>query len=342
MRNKLVAFVFLMVFLGNAALAQDPVFSQFFASPVFTNPAFSGVTLTPKISLVYRNQWHGLNDAYQTFGVSYDQSLEAYNSGFGAMALMDREGEGIYQTARFSGLYGYKLNFNHDWTIRFGVEAGFFQKTIDWNRLIFTDQLNPITGQTDPLGNPGITEEIQPGDLQHAALDVSAGILLYNSNFYVGLSVKHLNSPNQSLLAINDNLNIGLPYLISFQAGTEITLDGRNNQKSRAFISPNLLVIKQGPFGQADVGAYFGLGQFFAGAWYRNGFENPDAAIFLAGFREGILRVGYSFDFTLSRLAVWNPGGTHEISITLNFDDSQQQKRRRKAARINDCFQIFR
>lgn len=340
--QKLVGTIFLLTFAFMRLQAQDPVFSQFFASPVFLNPAFTGVSVTPKVSMIYRNQWHGLNDAYQTFGTSFDRSLEEYNSGFGFIAMMDREGEGIYQTARFSALYGYKLTFANDWNIKFGVEAGFFQKSIDWDRLVFTDQLNPVGGLIDPSGNPGLTEEVQPGDLRHSALDISSGLLVYNNSFYAGLSVRHLNSPNQSFLAINDNLNIGLPYLVSFQAGTEISLGARNNQKSPAFISPNLLIIKQGSFGQINAGGYFGLGQFFTGAWYRLGFENPDAAIFLAGFREGVFRMAYSFDFTLSRLAVWSPGGTHEISITLNFDDSQQQKRRRKAVRINDCFRMFK
>lgn len=340
--QKLPGIAFFLLIISSSLLAQDPVFSQFFAAPVYLNPAFTGVTITPKISLMYRDQWQGLDDAYQTFGASFDQSVENYNSGVGVMAMMDREGGGIYQTARFSGLYGYKLNFDNDWTIKFGIEAGFFQKTIDWNRLVFTDQLNPVSGVVDPAGNPGLSEEIQPEDLQQSGLDISAGLLVYNDKFYAGLSARHLNSPNQSFLSVNDNLNIGLPFLISFQAGSEITLDGRNNGSSRAFISPNLLVISQGPFGQVNAGAYVGLGQFFGGAWYRMGFENPDAAIFLAGFREGILRLGYSFDFTLSRLALWNPGGTHEISIAISFDDSGRQKGKRKAARLNNCFQMFK
>jgi type IX secretion system PorP/SprF family membrane protein len=340
--QKLPGIAFMLLFATSSLLAQDPVFSQFFAAPIYLNPAFTGVSITPKISLMYRNQWQGLDDAYQTYGASFDQSVEDYNSGMGFIAMMDREGGGIYQTARFSGLYGYKLNFDNNWTIKFGVEAGFFQKMIDWDRLVFTDQLSPISGAVDPSGNPVLSEEIQPEDLRRSGLDISAGLLVYNNKFYAGLSAKHLNSPNQSFLSVNDNLNIGLPYLISFQAGSEITLDGRNNTTSRAFVSPNLLVIAQGPFGQVNAGAYFGLGQFFAGAWYRVGFENPDAAIFLAGFREGVLRMGYSFDFTLSRLSTWSPGGTHEISIAINFDDSRLQKRKRKAANLNDCFQMFK
>jgi len=90
------------------------------------------------------------------------------------------------------------------------------------------------------------------------------------------------------------------------------------------------------------VGAYAGYSRFFSGLWYRHTGSNADAAIILAGFREGVLRLGYSYDLTLSRLANANPGGTHEISLAINFDDSKEIQRRRRSSKYNDCFKMFK
>ena len=100
--------------------------------------------------------------------------------------------------------------------------------------------------------------------------------------------------------------------------------------------------LKQGDFGQINVGAYAGLGMFFLGGWYRHGFANPDAIMGLAGFQQGIIKVGYSYDWTISELANANGGGTHEISLIINLDNLPGVQRRLRARRYNDCLQLFR
>ena len=64
------------------------------------------------------------------------------------------------------------------------------------------------------------------------------------------------------------------------------------------------MFIKQGDFGQLNVGAYAGFGVVFAGVWYRQALSNPDAVIFLVGVKKGIFKFGYSYDVTVSGL-IW-------------------------------------
>ncbi len=40
--------------------AQDPEFSQFYANPLYLNPALAGANICPRAILNYRNQWPGL------------------------------------------------------------------------------------------------------------------------------------------------------------------------------------------------------------------------------------------------------------------------------------------
>ena len=54
---------------------------------------------------------------------------------------------------------------------------------------------------------------------------------------------------------------------------------------------------------------------FLFGGWYRNNLDiRPDAIIALAGFAREKWQVGYSFDFTLSKLSNYSYG-SHEISL---------------------------
>ncbi len=321
--------------------AQDPIYSQFYAAPLQINPAFAGTTLAPRITANYRNEWASYEGGYETYSVAYEQSIESKNSGIGLMVLGDDAGNGIYQTNRFAVVYAYRVQLSRELAVRFGVEAGMIQSRLDWNRLTFPDQLDPLDGANGPDGSPNPTDEIQPDNLNRSLFDVGAGILVHGKQAYGGLSLKHLNSPDESLLDINNNLGVGLPLRITLHGGIQIPLQAGNNRQDEAFISPNLLIIKQGEFAQVNGGAYVGFGKFFGGAWFRHTIGNADAAIALAGVRYGVLRIGYSFDFTLNGLTLQRTSGTHELSLTINFDDSEEAKRRRRTARYNDCFKMF-
>lgn len=330
---------------AQVAWAQDPVFSQFYAAPLQLNPAFAGTTLAPRVTANYRSQW--LNwaggAAYSTYAVAYEQSVEGLNSGFGFTVMGDDAGQGIYKTTRASAIYGYQVRMTETAAIKFGIELGMIQSTLDWDRLIFVDQLDPINGGTDPSGNPYESAEVRPDNLNKIVADASIGALIYGGPVYFGFSAKHLNSPDQSLLEINQNLSAGLPVRLTIQGGAEFPIKGGNKRWSPSFISPNLLFIKQGDFGQITGGAYVGLESLFGGLWYRHGFANGDAAIAMVGLKQGVFRFGYSFDMTLSGLsnARGGTGGSHEISLTINFDDSELLKKKRKASRYNDCFKMF-
>jgi type IX secretion system PorP/SprF family membrane protein len=320
--------------------SQDPVFSQFYAAPLHLNPAFAGVTYAPRVTLNYRNQWPSWPNAYVTYAVAYEQPLEALNSGLGFTAMADNAGDGIYRTLRLNGVYGYQVRLKDDFFIHFGVEAGIIQTRLDWDRLLFLDQIDPISGPRDAEGNLNLSEEQRPASLGRTVFDVSAGMMVSGGSFYGGISVKHLNRPDESILSVNDNLGLGLPMRVTLHGGMEIPLE-RNNRQSPTFISPNVLYIQQAGFGQLNAGAYAGFGQIFGGLWYRHTFNNPDAAIALLGYRYGVLRIGYSYDFTVSRLANNATGGTHEISLSFNFDDSAKLQAKRHRSRYSNCFKMF-
>lgn len=316
--------------------AQDPIFSQFYAAPLQLNPAFAGNTYAPRININYRNQWPDLNNAYITYAASFDQFLENLNSGFGLMILSDDAGQGLLKTNKISGFYSYRLQVDRDFFIKFGVEGSLIQTRFDWDQYLFGDAIDPTFGSVSPGGLPYPTEEIRPESLSKAYFDISSGLLLYNPFFYAGVSVKHMNTPDEAILGVNSNLNTGLPMRLTAHGGMEITLREGNKRRLPAFVSPNIMFIKQGDFGQLNVGAYGSLGFAFVGAWYRYTFTNADAAIVLAGVQQGIFKIAYSYDVTISGLS-GKTGGSHEISLVINFDLNRPRR-----IDYNDCFRMFR
>ncbi|MEM9991420.1 MAG: PorP/SprF family type IX secretion system membrane protein, partial [Bacteroidota bacterium] len=325
-----------------AAEGQAPVFSQFYAAPLQMNPALAGTTLAPRISVNYRNQWPSIERAYTTAAVSYEQFLPNLNSGIGIMLQSDNAGNGIYRTNSFLAAYSYQLAVRKDLFLKIGLEGTVNQATLDWDRLVFGDQIDPIDG----FENLNMSDEQRPLNLNKSYFDLGAGFLLYSPTFYAGLSIRHLNNPDNTFLGVNPNIYNGLPTSITAHFGGQFAWKAGNKRRGTSFISPNILLISQGgSFGQLNAGAYLDFSStIFGGAWYRYSWTNADAAIFLFGVQYEAFKIGYSYDFTVSRLSLAESGsgGAHEISVTLNFANTSAFKRQRRANRYNDCLQIFR
>lgn len=317
--------------------AQDAIFSQHFAIPIHLNPAFASVSLAPRVSTVYRHQWPNWPNAYRSYAISYEHPLQGMNSSLGVMVMGDDAGNGIYKTNQFTGVYSYQIRTSRDLAFILGLEAGFNQTRLDWEKLIFEDQLDPRVGLEDGV----FSAEVPPEQFNRSALDLGMGLLVYHSNYYAGLSVKHLNRADENWLNVNNNLSLGRPMRLTFHTGAEFSVNANNNRLGASFISPNLMYIRQGPYSQVNVGAYAGYESVFGGIWYRHTFENADAAIIMAGVRYNSLRIAYSYDVTVSGLSLTATGGSHEVSVSISLEDSRTVQKNLRRSDINNCFKIF-
>lgn len=327
-------FTALFLLAGTCVFAQDPVFSQFYAMPMQFNPGFAGSAFAPRMGFAYRNQWTGFNSAYRTYSAFYEQSLDRLNSGIGFNLEGDNAGDGIIKTTRFSAVYAYRLHITDQLDIRLGVEAGLHQTNLNWDKLIFPDQVDAIEGITYN------SEEIRPDISNRSNLDISTGLLLLHEKFYLGAAMKHLNTPKEGVLLINNNIERGLPIRYVLQGGTELVVNKGNKLHPPSFISPNFLFVSQGPYQQLNIGAYASLGAVFCGVWLRHTFHNADAAILVAGFKEGVFKFGLSYDATISGLSA-RAGGTFEFTLGIALDQNETLKKKKKRADLNDCLRMF-
>lgn len=288
--------------------AQDPQFSQFYANPLYLNPAFAGTARCPRISMNYRNQWPAQSAKYVTYSVSGDMHLDALAGGLGIIVTQDNQANGTLKTTNASLLYSYQAVINREFSLKFGLQATYMQKRLDVANLSFGDMIDPRRGF---VWN---TNEAIPAESVNAA-DFSAGLLGYSKNYFFGFAAHHINQPNEGLLGESE-----LPVKFTGHAGAIIELE----KGGESYISPNILFQSQQDFNQLNLGLYYVKGPFVAGLWYRN----ADAVIALIGIKSDNFQAGYSYDITTSELAGIT-GGAHELSIQLKFECKTKRKKYR-------------
>ncbi|MDQ3193116.1 MAG: type IX secretion system membrane protein PorP/SprF [Bacteroidota bacterium] len=315
----------LLIVTYQPSIAQDMQFTQFYAAQTFLNPAFTGIHGCSRVSSNFRDQWPSIPGSYISYTLSYDQHLPATNSSFGVLLTNDKAGSGKLRSTGINFLYAYEIPITRTIMARAGLQGGITSRNINYNDLIFGDQ----------IARGGATSSIHANNTEMALYpDLSTGAVVYSSNFWVGFSAHHLNRPNQSL--INDNSIIPVKY--SIHAGAKIDLDEPVGEKSEGKYSiyPAFNYKSQGKFDQVDVGLYYGYSVMTLGVWYRGipvfkayqpGYSNHDALALLAGFVVDKLQIGYSYDFTVSRLST-STAGAHEITLNYIFCRPAKKKKR--------------
>lgn len=328
LRYKLIQ-IFIIYFICHLAIyarAQDPQFSQFYANPLYLNPALAGATECARINLNYRNQWPSLTKAFITYSLTYDQNLSSINSGFGLIVLNDRQGDGALNSVLIGAIYAYNLQVSEGIYIRFGAEAKYYQQHLDWDRLIFADQINPVNGSINNISN-----QSPPEKTSVAVADFSAGtVIRYYDQFFIGFTADHLTQPNLSFYNDADNI-LRLKYTL--HGGININASqGRlgNIYEKNFVIQPQILYMYQQDFQQLNAGLYLNKRPIVVGAWFRHNFQNPDAVIILVGLSFKSIKFGYSYDVGLSKIG-GEALGAHEISFAWDFCLYKDKKRKIRA-----------
>ncbi len=307
--NRCVLFPILVltVFLSDLK-AQDPQFTQFYANPLYLNPAFAGTARCPRMCLNYRNQWPNLSGSYVTYSFSGDLHMDAIAGGLGVLVTTDDQAHGTLRTTNASLIYSYQAVINREFSLKFGLQATYLQKNLDVNRLTFGDMIDPRRGFVYN------TREVQPSTRKSNA-DFSVGMLGYSKRYFFGFAAHHITQPDEGLLGASK-----LPAKFTGHAGAIITLEKGNE----SYLSPNVLFQAQQGFKQLNLGIYYVKGPFVAGLWYRS----SDAVIALIGVQNNNFKFGYSYDVTVSKLA-GNTAGAHEISVQMQLECKAKRKKYR-------------
>lgn len=314
-------FIFI-AFISIKIIAQDVQFTQTFSLPLYLNPAYTGNTESHRLAMKYRNQWPGVSKAFTNIAASYDYNASKLNSGIGLLFLKETMGSVGFTNTNLRLLYSYNFYITREQSIRLGLNVDYVQKQLDASKLIFNDQLYTKNSQSfEQLYSNGASNYFDGG----------FGALYSHIGGWLGASVNHLSRPSistfdrKSRLPMYWNVHGGLK-LVAFQEYIEAF--------KYAYIWASYR--HQANFNQLDIGAQFIINGFTVGATYRGVpiqkklfIDRNDALAVTLGYNIPVMnmRVGYSYDMTISRLSI-KSSGSHEVSLI--FEDLLTKNRKQK------------
>lgn len=291
---------------------------------MYLNPAYTGLTYEHRFVANYRNQWPGVSKAYQTYMASYDYNMSNLNSGLGVLVMQDRAGTAGLTHTQFGVSYAYHFKIGKFTEIRMGANLSYNMKRIDFTKLKFNDQITSGSGVSIEAGNY----------TPLSYMDFGAGALLNSTKYWLGLSAKHLSQPNASLTGDQ----IPLPVTLSLHGGYRFVLEEKSRNDLKRYFSPAFNYRHQQKYDQLDIGVYYYHLPLNIGLWYRGlpfkkygpTYTSQESVAVLIGFdlTSYNLRMGYSYDITVSNLGVGNSLGAHEISLI--YEIAQKKKRNKK------------
>jgi len=308
----------------NASSQQRPHYTQYILNNYILNPALSGIENYTDVKISGRDQWVGLNGAPQTFyltvhgpigkkdykstatsyrvpgenprGTAYWQAYSASEPHHGVGLTMVNDKTGLYNRFTADISYAYHLGLNATTNIAAGFSAGISRVGYDRSKATPIDPTDPLVA-----ANAGEINKIRP--------DLNAGLWLYSANYFIGLSAQQIIP--QKIKFIDDTNNMGnlqVPHLFA-TAGYRLLL----NEDINAIPSVMFKYVNSSPTSpQFDFNIKL---QYRDLCWAGASYRLNDGYAGMIGVNVGnTFNVGYSYDFTTSRLNTASRG-THEIII---------------------------
>ncbi|WP_316842210.1 PorP/SprF family type IX secretion system membrane protein [Pedobacter gandavensis] len=313
--KNLIRIIIVSAFLNLGAervIAQiDPHFSQYYAHPLWLNPALTGVTDGDyRVSINAKQQWGSISNSFLTGGASFDMA-PVKNLAFGAMVLNQNAGDIGYNNLSALVSAAYRIHFGQTGLnmINFGVQAGVLNKSFDASKITLGSQFNPVTGYDPSFGineNYAATNSLVP--------DVNVGLMYFDGNpdqrvnVFGGAMAAHITRPVDKFLGAD----VKMPIRYAVHGGARLRVTDMLD------ITPNALYMKQGTARETSVGAYAKVMlNTEADLMFGTNYRVDDAAIAFFGLNIKNMVFGLSYDFNTSNLnkATRSQGGL-ELSVS--------------------------
>ena len=277
---------------------QDPQFTHYMYNMSVINPAYA--TETPDIinmGGMYRAQWVGIKGAPTTQSFFVHKPLSKKVE-VGISVVHDEIGDVVNENNIFAD-FAYVLHLSERTRLSLGVKAGVTLFNTNFNGFQYTD----------PLPDPAFQNNIS-----QTFPNIGAGTYLFGDNYYVGFSTPNLMT-SRHLETQNGVTGSGVESVHFFMTGGYVfTFNGNDNFKLKpAFMAKGV----EGAPVSIDLTTNVLINnKFEAGVGYRIG----DSVSGLASFYvTPTLRIGYSYDYTLTNLRNFN-SGSHEVFLLFDLD----------------------
>lgn len=317
MKRKIYSIIIFLL-LSNLLMGQDIHFSQYYASPITVNPAYTGMfNGTYRVGANYRNQWASVSIPYKTFAAYADLGLmhkpfNKYFVGAGLSLVNDVSGDGNLAVTKLTanGAFHIALDAAKNYYLSIGLQASYIQKKIDWDKLYFHSQWRNVDFDQNRSNQefgyfPGFHYfDFQLGTLYSFIVNTKVG-------GYLSASVSHLLRPKDSFYGSTYKLG-GRPQL---SAGVNVDVTKaftlypsfyyQNQKNASEFLTGVMVSYKLTPDEIESNKIYFGTYIRLKDAWYP-----------VIGYEFSNIRVLLNYDINYSELQPASSGrGALELSI---------------------------
>ena len=270
--------------------------SQYLFNDFAINPAIAGTKSYAPLSLSFRKQWMGIDEAPTTQNLMYHTYM-GDNMGFGGHIFNDASGP----TSRFgiSATYAYNVKTSKKTKLSFGFSGSLTQFSIDRTRLI-----TEVPGDVAVINS---TNQLIP--------DCNFGIHWNGENHFFGFSSFNLFENKTNLIASSQVVNT---------LNRIFYLNGGYNFKIGALleIQPSaVLRIMDENLVQIDGNLNFTFKNAYSiGFSYRHRF----GFCFMGGINLGSTTIGYAYDLGINNFMRY--GDTHEVFVSFKLRKNNQSK----------------
>ena len=319
------------------ALGQDPVFSQFYTSALYLNPALAGLEKDVVLGMNYRSQWAGVNLPFRSFQFSAIHPIlqrgvrDKHLGGFGASLFSDEAGpnrEIVSQGFSVASSYNFHLDRSGNHLISTALQFGVLQRQINMDALQWSSQYSALIGYDPSLPGESLISERATSPVINAGLmwrmvidDRFKPVKI----FYHGFALSNMNRPKGFFVDGKDAPSLLFKshggYLHHFANGFEV--------------SPNYLIQHQNKT-QINIGSYAAYTlpavtsrsvtdiKVSLGMWYRI----DDSYIVTTGLSTSTWNAGFSYDANSSSLErSFQGANAFEVSFSYRISITKQVKK---------------
>ncbi|RYF24933.1 MAG: type IX secretion system membrane protein PorP/SprF [Flavobacteriales bacterium] len=306
--KKIYILFTLMILCHIVKGQQDAQYSQYMFNGIYINPAYAGYKEQLNIHSFYRNQWTGIDGAPISMSLAVDAIANEENVGLALQIASDKLGAQSSISAYANYAYRLRVGNSEASRLALGVGVGVVQNGING------DMLNPID-----IGD----NRIPIGMQRNLLPDARAGVFYSNDRWYAGFSADNLIAqytvkqdfsaayyPTQKahyyltggvLLPLNENVQIKPSFLLKDDRGGPTSLD----------VNAFVLLADKIWLG----GSYRTAVKLYDKSYLQKDLQMKNSVVAMTEiFATPQLRLGYAFDYSLSKLSGYS-GGSHEISI---------------------------
>ena len=306
--KSMVLVIFVML-LHAQTFAQDLHFSQFFNSPLSTNPANTGFIPAAdyRLGAHYREQWASIPVPYKTISIFGDFQFlrDRFRSGWmglGGMILQDVAGTGNLRSTKAYASVAYHQMLGSTGLLSAGFNLGYAGKQIAADKLTFDNQWNGrfFDGAT-PSG-----EIFQSNAIGYFDLQAGLNYAYFPSDrvyLHAGFSMHHLNKPQETFFASTPNYDNTISPRSIFFADAVVKLN------NRVILTPSIYYSQQAKASEFVGGLQLNYNVVGAGDQQLIGamfFRPGDAYIPMIGYQWKSFKFMFSYDVSNSPLKYFN------------------------------------